>query len=170
MQLDEFSRPFFTAADMVEVLYKDQADKIPLMSFESCSEIEEYNALVKKLFRPQLKIHQPLDITQEEYDKEMQSNWFFPTDADIDVQEWLLEKCETDEQRNRVLEEYTEYTKQELTQLLKFLIFLVSFMREHKIVWGVGRGSSVASYILFLIGIHKIDSIQYDLDWREFLR
>jgi len=37
-------------------------------------------------------------------------------------------------------------------------------------MWGVGRGSSVSSYILYLIGVHKIDSIKYDLDYKEFLR
>ena len=54
--------------------------------------------------------------------------------------------------------------------LLRYMIYLVDFMRENNIVWGVGRGSSVASYVLYLIGVHRIDSIQYDLDWREFLR
>jgi len=43
-------------------------------------------------------------------------------------------------------------------------------MRENGIVWGVGRGASVASYVLYLIGVHRINSIQYGLDWREFLR
>jgi DNA polymerase III alpha subunit len=37
-------------------------------------------------------------------------------------------------------------------------------------VWGVGRGSSVASYVLFLIGVHRIDSMKYNLDYKEFLR
>lgn len=54
--------------------------------------------------------------------------------------------------------------------LLRYMIYLVDYMRENKIVWGVGRGSSVASYVLYLIGIHKINSIHYDLDWKEFLR
>ena len=54
--------------------------------------------------------------------------------------------------------------------LLQFLVYLVDFMRDNKIVWGVGRGSSVASYVLYAIGIHKINPIQYGLDWREFLR
>jgi len=57
-----------------------------------------------------------------------------------------------------------------MEDLLRYMIYLVDFMREHTIVWGVGRGSSVASYVLYLIGVHKIDSIQYGLDWREFLR
>ena len=50
------------------------------------------------------------------------------------------------------------------------MVYLVDHMRENNIVWGVGRGSSTASYVLFLIGIHKINSIQFGLDWREFLR
>jgi DNA polymerase III alpha subunit len=47
---------------------------------------------------------------------------------------------------------------------------MVDVMREQDIVWGVGRGSSVASYVLYLIGVHKIDSLYYDLDIAEFLR
>jgi len=54
--------------------------------------------------------------------------------------------------------------------LLRYMCYLVDFMRGNDIVWGVGRGSSVASYILYLIGVHRIDSIAYNLDWREFLR
>jgi DNA polymerase III alpha subunit len=43
-------------------------------------------------------------------------------------------------------------------------------MRSNNIVWGVGRGSSVASYVLYLLGVHKVDSIKYGLDIREFLK
>jgi DNA polymerase III alpha subunit len=48
--------------------------------------------------------------------------------------------------------------------------YVVDTLRANNVVWGVGRGSSVASYVLFIIGVHKIDSVKYDLDWREFLR
>ena len=63
-----------------------------------------------------------------------------------------------------------EYEARGMLDLLRYMIYLVDFMRENDIVWGVGRGSSVASYVLYLIGVHRIDSIQFDLDWREFLR
>ncbi len=43
-------------------------------------------------------------------------------------------------------------------------------MRDNEVIWGVGRGSSVASYVLYLIGIHKVDSMYYDLPINEFLR
>ena len=67
-------------------------------------------------------------------------------------------------------EELAEFKKRNMYPLLQFLVYLVDFMRENNIVWGVGRGSSVASYVLYAIGIHKINPIQYGLDWREFLR
>ena len=67
-------------------------------------------------------------------------------------------------------EELAEFERREMFDLLRYMIYLVDFMRENNIIWGVGRGSSVASYVLYLIGVHKIDSIKYNLDWREFLR
>ena len=69
-----------------------------------------------------------------------------------------------------IAEELEEFKKRDMLDLLKYMIYLVDFMRSNNIVWGVGRGSSVASYVLYLIGVHRVNSIQYDLDWREFLR
>jgi len=43
-------------------------------------------------------------------------------------------------------------------------------MQENKVIWGVGRGSSVASYVLYLIGVHRVNSMYYNLDVGEFLR
>ena len=66
--------------------------------------------------------------------------------------------------------EIIEYEARGMLDLLCYMVYLVDFMRENKIVWGVGRGSSVSSYILYLIGVHKVDSIQYGLDFNEFMR
>ena len=43
-------------------------------------------------------------------------------------------------------------------------------MKQNHIIWGVGRGSSVASYVLYKLGVHRIDSLYYNLDIGEFLR
>ena len=50
------------------------------------------------------------------------------------------------------------------------MMYFVELMRENDVVMGVGRGSSVDSYVLYLLGVHKIDSIKYNLDYREFFR
>ena len=57
-----------------------------------------------------------------------------------------------------------------LLPVLQFLIYFVDTLRANNVVWGVGRGSSVSSFCLFLIGVHKINPLLYNLDYREFLR
>jgi DNA polymerase III alpha subunit len=78
--------------------------------------------------------------------------------------------CNTDAELQRVGTELLLYQERNMFDLLRFLVYIVDVMREQDIVWGVGRGSSVASYVLYLIGVHKIDSLYYDLDIAEFLR
>ena len=80
-----------------------------------------------------------------------------------------IEKCKTFQEIERVELNLFNMNKT-MYNLLRYMCYLVDFMRENNIVWGVGRGSSVSSYVLFLIGIHKVNSIQYDLDYKEFLR
>jgi DNA polymerase III alpha subunit len=62
------------------------------------------------------------------------------------------------------------YQERDLFDLLRYLVYLVDVMKDNNVIWGVGRGSSVASYVLYLLGVHRIDSMFYDLDVREFLR
>ena len=71
---------------------------------------------------------------------------------------------------NRVEEELDLFRTRNLYPVLQCLIYIIDTMRKNNLVWGVGRGSSVASYVLYLIGVHKIDSIKYNLDIREFLK
>ena len=78
--------------------------------------------------------------------------------------------CTTPEQTDRVSQELKLFIEHGMFDLLFYLKYLVDTMRQNKIVWGVGRGSSVASYVLFLIGVHKIDSLKYNLDIHEFLK
>lgn len=88
----------------------------------------------------------------------------------MDIAEWVLSQCTNEEQLQRTGQELLMFQDRNLFDLLKFLKYLVDTMRKNNIVWGVGRGSSVASYVLYLIGVHKIDSIYYQLDIEEFLK
>ena len=88
----------------------------------------------------------------------------------INVLQWLLDKCHNDEEKMRVQMEYDLFEKKNFIRVLQFLIYFVDNLRANNIVWGVGRGSSVASFCLFLIGVHKINPMLYNLDVTEFLR
>lgn len=97
--------------------------------------------------------------------------WFIPDPYDnLDIIQYVLGECQTDIERERVADELVLYGERELFNVLRFLVYLVNTAAEYGVVLGVGRGSSVASYVLFLMGVHKIDSIKYGLDIKEFLR
>lgn len=118
-----------------------------------------------------LKVLEDIDTSIEEFDSKRQHTWFIPDlYKSMDVFEYLLSKCSTQEQMERVAEEWILYSDRDLVSLLKLMIYLIQVFRDNGIVWGVGRGSSVSSYILYLIGVHKIDSMKYNLEISEFLK
>ena len=88
----------------------------------------------------------------------------------LDIAKYVLDQCTHEEEMQRVGKELLIYQKRDLFPLLQYMKYLVDLMRENKIIWGVGRGSSVSSFVLFLIGIHRINSLHYDLDIEEFLK
>jgi DNA polymerase III alpha subunit len=96
--------------------------------------------------------------------------WFIPDDYYPNLVEMLYGMCETEQQKERVSQELELYIKHGMYDLLHVMKYIVDVLRKNKVVWGVGRGSSVASYVLYLIGVHKIDSIKYNLPIEEFFK
>lgn len=107
----------------------------------------------------------------EDFDHRYQSNWKMPQQyKELDIAEHVLNLCKTDAELQRVGEELLLYQERDLFNLLRYLHYLVDILKENNVIWGVGRGSSVASYVLYLLGVHRINSMFYDLDPHEFLR
>jgi DNA polymerase III alpha subunit len=173
MKTDELGIPRFSNRDLIDMIYSGHADKVHVVLCDPSDDIEKFNAAMREQYLPELTKYISLDVDQKTFDGVCQSEWFMPEEYKVSnpiLKHNLLELCKTPEEEERVLEEYDEFKQRGMLDILKYMIYLVDFMRENNIVWGVGRGSSVASYVLYLIGVHRIDSIQYDLDWREFLR
>jgi DNA polymerase III alpha subunit len=106
-----------------------------------------------------------------DYDALQQQKWHMPDQyRDLDIAVHVLSLCRTDTELQRAGHELMLYQERGLFDLLRYLVYLVDVMRENQVIWGVGRGSSVASYVLYLLGVHRIDSMFYDLDVGEFLR
>jgi DNA polymerase III alpha subunit len=100
-------------------------------------------------------------------------NWNLPDEfKDLDVLTHIktLHPNLTADQLSRVNLELMEFEKRDHYNLLRFLIYFVTMLRSNNIIYGVGRGSSIASYVLYLIGVHRIDSYKYNLDIKEFLK
>jgi DNA polymerase III alpha subunit len=134
--------------------------------------INQYNS-ARQLNADRIPTLNKLEVTEdtiELFDKRNQSNWFMPDNYCPDLIQQIYGMCKTDEQRDRVSSELELFVQHGMLDLLYYLKYLVDTMRDNKIMWGVGRGSSVASYVLFLLGVHKVDSIKYELDIHEFLK
>ena len=97
--------------------------------------------------------------------------WLLPDEyLNLDIEDYLLAKCTRDEEKYRVQRELQLYNINNMIPVLKTMKYVVDTLRANNVVWGVGRGSSVASYCLFLLGVHKIDSIKYKLSIGEFFK
>ena len=108
---------------------------------------------------------------QSVFDHMQQSTWHMPQEyRELDIAEHILTLCDTEAKLQRAGEELLLYQERGLFDLLRYLKYLVDVMKQNRVVWGVGRGSSVASYVLYLLGVHRIDSMYYELDPAEFLR
>jgi len=171
MKTDELGIPRFTNKDLVSMIYSGHVDKCHVVLCDPSDDIDKFNQAMQEQYLPELKQYIPLDVDQKTFDGALQSEWFMPDEyKQLTIQNYILNKCKTDQEIERVSEELKAFRERDMFNLLRYMVYLVDFMRENNIVWGVGRGSSVASYVLYLIGVHRIDSIQFDLDWREFLR
>jgi DNA polymerase III alpha subunit len=170
MNYDKLGIMYVNTDELCDLLYQNPNLDISKISV---TDPTKYNNAVKDFYAdlPVLKQYINCDISIEEFDKKNQIEWLMPEEYyNMDIAQWLLDKCQTQEELQRVGKELLLYQERDLFPLLKQLKYIVDIWRAKNIVWGVGRGSSVASYVLYLIGVHRINSIYYDLDVEEFLR
>jgi DNA polymerase III alpha subunit len=131
---------------------------------EHCQTSDDLTQYISRLHQEHLNYPIPpqqIDIT----------DWFIPYEyKTMDILDWLYQRCPTPEIRERVVEELRLFAKHDMIPMLKTMKYVVDTLRANNVVWGVGRGSSVASYVLFIIGVHKIDSVKYKIPINEFFK
>jgi hypothetical protein len=169
---DDWGNVIFEAEGLVDLLMRGSELSEDLLALDSDG-VSRFNRLCRELDHPEdaVTIYSPPTVSVEQWDEEHQNRWFIPEPyASMNVLDWLVERCQGDDQLIRISEEWVEFEQRGMIPVLQALIYLVESFRERNILWGVGRGSSVASYILFKIGVHRVDSMAYDLDIGEFLK
>jgi hypothetical protein len=173
MQIDNYGQVIVNADDVFNSLYNGIKISFGELVFDNETAVLQFNESVDKNADNISKVglYKPTDIPIKEFDNANQINWFMPSKyQNFEIVEFLLDQTTTDIEHQRVVNELELFAQHNMIDVLKYLKYLVDTMREHNIVWGVGRGSSVASYVLYLIGVHKINSIKYELDITEFLK
>lgn len=167
---DGFGQFIYNQSDICD--YIMQGNDVTNTSFlvdDSCnSDIKHTNTYTKYTT---LEYPSSDNLSIGEFDANNQTNWFMPSEyKEMDIAEYVLSLCNTSEELQRCGLELIMYQERNLFNLLKYMKYLVDEMKKNDIIWGVGRGSSVSSFVLFKLNVHKIDSMYYNLDVSEFLR
>jgi Bacterial DNA polymerase III alpha NTPase domain len=173
MKYNQFGVPYTSEKDLAQQIYANPDLDLSQIALE---DPEQYNTSVAAFNLDWAEIGKYDSASYErlsldEFDLLNQNTWLMPQEYhDMDIAQWVLDQCDTDAELQRAGEELLLFQERNVFDLLRYLKYLVNTMRKNNIVWGVGRGSSVASFVLYKIGVHRINSLYYDLDPREFLK
>lgn len=169
MFIDNYGQQIYTEQDLMN-LYLTNAD-ITFSNHILVDKPIKFDSSLGLDNVPKLIEYVVSDKTIEEFDEDQQSNWFMPDSyKNFDIAKYVLDQCQNEAELQRAGHELLLYQERDMFVLLRYLKYLVDTMRSNNIVWGVGRGSSVSSFVLYLLGVHKINSLYYDLSIDEFLK
>jgi DNA polymerase III alpha subunit len=158
---DEDGLAYLTNQGIIELAYQDKLDCI----FEWADQQTKQEYLHSALFLDNI----PFDLSNNIDMRDR--NWFTPDDyTDIDLYQYVMSRCVGETQISRAKEELAIVESLNAEHIFKHLIYLVDQWRSQDLVWGVGRGSSVSCFLLFVIGVNKINPLDYDLDHHEFFK
>lgn len=169
--VDPWGRVVFGADDLLELLYQE----VPLhaLAIEGDARIDGYNRWCAAFNKPGHRIA-PVAApawTPDEEHRCRADTWLadgLPPEADL--RPMLLARCADEAERARVALEMEMFEARGMVPVLRAVLALIEHFRAHGIVWGVGRGSSCASFCLYLLGVHCVHSLRHGLDIGEFLK
>ena len=172
MKQNNYGEMIFNETDIVDLLMQGRdLDSFKNMIVDDTVDIEKIIKFVERFPDTFLPWTVEGNKTVPVWDHEKQQNWHVPKKyKDMDIAQYILDLCKNEAELQRCGEELLLYQERNLFDLLKFLKYLVDIMKENRVIWGVGRGSSVSSFILYKMEVHKIDSMHYKLNISEFLR
>ena len=169
MHIDKYGQHIYTENDICNLMLQDPTRIITDMLVDKPITFDDIFVDINNI--PKLRQYQDPNINIQKFDEQNQNNWNMPEDyKKLDIALFVLNQCKTDAELQRAGQELILFQERDMFPLLQYLKYLVDTMRKNNIVWGVGRGSSVASFVLFLIGVHKINSLYWDLSINEFIK
>jgi DNA polymerase III alpha subunit len=171
MNIDKFGQQIFSSADILN-LYLRGHDLAVMQRMQVDHTVDlESAAMILDNVPTFIRYNELADQSVEEFDHRCQNTWYMPEQyRNMDIAEHVLSLCATEAELQRCGQELMLFQERDLFNLLRYLVYLVDIMHKNQLIWGVGRGSSVASFVLYKLGVHRIDSLYYELDPEEFLR
>jgi len=170
MTRNPFDELIFSQDDVCDLIMKGHtAENLAGLIVEPTVDLHSLSMVLDPA--PNWRTEQLREITPEQFHADNQARWHMPEQyRAMDIAAHVLGLCSTEAELQRCGKELLMYQERNLFDLLRYMVYLVDTMTQHSVVWGVGRGSSVASYVLYKLKVHRIDSLYYNLDIEEFLR
>ena len=170
---NKFNELVFSENDVCDLLMQGhKVDSLKRLVVDPSVNLEELARFIEhpdSLLTWTFPYNQGLSVP--EFHATQQMTWHMPEEyKNMDIAQHILKLCNSEVELQRCGQELLLYQERDLFSLLQYLKYLVDVMQENRVIWGVGRGSSVASFVLYKLGVHKIDSLYYNLDIHEFLR
>lgn len=168
MKVDVYGQQIYSESELCDLYMVDPERTVKSVLVDKIVNLSD---IIDTATVPNLILYKESTESIEYFDKTLQDKWFIPIEyRSLDIADYVLSLCKNEAELQRAGEELILFQERDMFPLLKYLKYLIDTMRKHNIVWGVGRGSSVASFVLFLLGVHKINSLYYDLSIDEFLK
>jgi DNA polymerase III alpha subunit len=168
MRTDIYGQQILTQSDLCAVYLQNPDIKINQILVEEPLAFDEILNLNNI---PTVEVYKDPGVDVTQFDMANQLNWYMPESYQtIDIAKYVLDQCKVDSELQRAGQELIMFQERGLFPMLRYLKYLVDTMRSNNVIWGVGRGSSIASFVLYCIGVHKINSLHYDLSIDEFLK
>jgi DNA polymerase III alpha subunit len=170
MKQNKFGELIFSDSDVIDLVMQGHDPAVFAdMIVDSTVDLSRWPDWAETV--PGFKQQRFYECSVSEFHARQQQHWHMPESyKNMDIAAHVLSLCESDAELQRCGAELMLYQERGLFDLLRYLKYLVDVMRQNAIIWGVGRGSSVASHVLYLLGVHRINSLYYNLDIHEFLR
>jgi DNA polymerase III alpha subunit len=168
MYTDEFGQQVLSPDDICNIYLTDPEAQLKRALVDKPM---IFNQSLELSINTKFVVYSKPEMSLKEFDEVNQSKWFMPKEyIDMDIAKFVLDQTNGYAELQRAGQELILFQERGLFPLLRYLKYLVDTMRANNVVWGVGRGSSIASFVLFLIGVHRINSLYYDLSIDEFLK
>jgi len=173
MKQNKFGELVFSEDDICDLIMQGRdIDSLKHVRVDKTVDLEQLITFVE---RPEslLTWGFPYDsnVSVPEFHLTNQLSWHMPEEyKQLNIAKHILGLCGSEAELQRCGEELLLFQERDLFDLLRYLKYLVDVMIANRVIWGVGRGSSVASFVLYKLGVHRTDSLHYNLDVGEFLR
>ena len=170
LSIDECHRTVATDSELAHLLYEHPDLNLNAINV---ADPEKYNSAIAELYLDWPLLQKTDFITDNPrlFHTTNQQTWLMPVEyQDMDIAQYVLSQCVDQNELQRAGTELLEYAERDLFGMLCYLKYLVDQAKENNVVLGVGRGSSVASFVLYVLGVHRIHSLRHNLDFAEFMR